>query len=304
MGHASAPVWRAWRRCVLSLLWPFAVVLLAASCLTLAAMLRRVSYKLKDARAENEQLNTRFNRVEAEALRLQTVRRDFVANISHELRTPLASIRLLVETLEGGALHDDTVAAEFTRKIGQETEHLIGMTQELLDLARLEAAPSMRPDVLDPPAIVTRVIERMRELALDKHVTLRTDLAPNLPAVWADAEQVSRIFLNLLHNAVKFTPDGGEVTISARAELGMVSFSVTDTGSGIPAGEEVRIFERFYKADAARQRGGAGLGLSIARHLVEAQGGQIWARNGEDRGACFTFTLLIAGTYALAARPE
>jgi two-component system phosphate regulon sensor histidine kinase PhoR len=133
----------------------------------------------------------------------------------------------------------------------------------------------------------------MRELARHKEVALRAELPGNLPPVWADEEQVGHVFVNLLNNAIELTPPGGSVIVSARAEpgTGAVAFSVSDTGPGIPHGEEERVFERFYKVDVARQRGGTGLGLSIARHIVEAQGGRIWAQNREDGGACFTFTV-------------
>lgn len=251
--------------------------------------------RLREERANSAELRARLERVETEASRLRTVRRDFVANISHELRTPLASIKLLVETLEGGALHDEGVAAEFIRRIGQETDHLIGMAEELLELARLEAEPAMQPSRHDPGAMAREAIERMEQLASEKGVALKVDLPDNLPAVWADARQVSRVLVNLINNAITFTPPGGTVTMtmSARTEDRAVVFAVADTGPGIPPGEETRIFERFYKADPARGRGGAGLGLSIARHIVEAQEGHIAARNRDGGGACFTFTLPI-----------
>lgn len=255
------------------------ILLLAMLCIWLALTIRRLSRTVAVERLQNEVVRTQLSGVEAEALRLHTVRRDFVANISHELRTPLASIKLLVETLEDGALHDETVAGEFLHKIGQETEHLIAMAQELLDLARLEAAPSVQPRALDPAMIVAHAAERMRELARDNEVRLQLNLPPALPRIWADDEQVGRVFVNLLSNAITYTPPGGMVTIGARVDENMLAFSVSDTGPGIPPGEEARIFERFYKADVSRRHGGAGLGLSIARHIVEAHGGTIWARN-------------------------
>jgi two-component system phosphate regulon sensor histidine kinase PhoR len=167
------------------------------------------------------------------------------------------------------------------------------MAEDLLALARLEAAPTIHPRVLAPAALATRAVERMRELARHKEVALRAELPGNLPLVWADEEQVGHVFVNLLNNAIELTPQGGSVIVRARTEpgTGAVAFSVSDTGPGIPRGEEARVFERFYKVDAARQRGGTGLGLSIARHIVEAQGGRIWAQNREDGGACFTFTV-------------
>lgn len=267
------------------------VISLAMACAVLARLVWSLSRRMEMERAALTELRDKLRGGEAELLRLQTVRRDFVANISHELRTPLASIKLLVETLEDGALEDRDVALSFTRQIGEETDHLITMAAELLELARLEAAPSMRPARLDPATVVQGSVERLSELARKRGVALRVELPPNLPDVWADMEQVGRALMNLLNNALAFTPEGGSVTINAWAEPPMVAFSVSDTGPGIPSGEEQRIFERFYKADPARQRPGAGLGLSIARHIVEAQGGRIWARNRDSAGACFTFTL-------------
>ena len=271
------------------------IALLAVVCAALGVIARRQLGLLRVARERGGSLSAELRRVEGEALRLETVRRDFVANISHELRTPLASIKLLVETLEAGALDDYEVSLEFTQRIGEETDHLIGMVEELLNLARLEAAPTFHPCALDPRDVVTRVVERMRQLARNKGVALRVELAPELPAMWADDEQVSRVFVNLLNNAITFTPEGGSVVVRAGVEGNAILFNVADTGPGIPAGEEDRIFERFYKVDTARRRGGTGLGLSIARHIVQVQGGRIWARNREDHGALFAFTIPLAG---------
>lgn len=278
------------------------IVLLSGVSAVLGVSAHRRYEALRVAHERGGYLGGELRRVEGEALRLETVRRDFVANISHELRTPLASIKLLVETLEAGALDDYEVALEFTGRIGEETDHLIGMVEELLDLARLEAAPAIHPCALDPGDVVSRVVERMRQIARTKGVALRVELAPDLPAMWADDEQVGRVFVNLLNNAITFTPEGGAVVVRAVAEGVDILFSVADTGPGIPSGEEDRIFERFYKVDTARRRGGTGLGLSIARHIVQAQGGRIWARNRKDHGALFAFTIPLAS--ASVPRPE
>ncbi len=272
------------------ILWLFAVAAGAIS-VSLALVVRHLRMRLRTVRKDDERLVAHLQRVEGETRRLETVRRDFVANISHELRTPLASIKLLVETLESGALDDHDVALNFTHRIGEETDHLISMAEELLDLARLEAAPTMHPKALDAATVVLQAVERMRALARNKDVALRAELPAALPWVWADDENTSRVFVNLLNNALAFTPAGGSVVVGAQAERDAVVFSILDTGPGIPKGEEHRIFERFYKADPSRQRGGVGLGLSITRHIIAAQGGRIWARNRPDTGACFSFTL-------------
>ncbi len=272
-----------------------------SAAIALALAVRHLRLRLRTVRKDDERLVAHLRRVEGETRRLETVRRDFVANISHELRTPLASIKLLVETLESGALDDHDVALNFTHRIGEETDHLISMAEELLDLARLEAAPTMHPEALDAGAVVLQAVERMRALARNKEVALRAELPPALPRVWADDENTSRVFVNLLNNALAFTPAGGSVVVGAQAERDAVVFTVSDTGPGIPKGEEQRIFERFYKADPSRQRGGVGLGLSITRHIVEAQGGRIGARNRPETGACFSFTLPTIRSGKLAA---
>src|SRR5579884_1236350 len=155
-------------------------LLVAAITAALALLSGGLYRRLREEQARAAEMQRQLEQVEAEAQRLQTVRRDFVANISHELRTPLASIKLLVETLEGGALGDEAVAAEFTRRIGQETDHLIGMAEELLELARLESAPAMQPARRDPAALVREAAERMETLAEERGVSIRTELAPAL----------------------------------------------------------------------------------------------------------------------------
>jgi len=225
---------------------------------------------------------------------LRTVRRDFVANVSHELRTPLASIRLLVDTLEAGALEDAEVAGSFVHRIGVEADDLIQMVTELLELSRIESGqlPRKREPVAIPPAI-ERVVERLKVVAEDKGVHVSADVPANLPPAWASEEEVGQILMNLLYNAVKFTPSGGTVRVRASFHDQSLAVSVEDTGVGIPREDLVRVFERFYKSDKSRARssGGTGLGLPIARHIVEAHGGTIWVDSVEGKGSTFTFTL-------------
>jgi two-component system phosphate regulon sensor histidine kinase PhoR len=225
---------------------------------------------------------------------LRTVRRDFVANVSHELRTPLASIRLLVDTLEAGALDDPEVAGSFVHRIGVETDDLIQMVTELLELSRIESGqlPRKREPVAIPLAI-KRVVERLSVVAEDKGVHMSAEVPPDLPPAWANEDQVGQVLMNLLYNAVKFTPSGGTVRVRASFHDQSLAVSVEDTGVGIPREDLVRVFERFYKSDKSRARssGGTGLGLPIARHIVEAHGGTIWADSVEGQGSTFTFTL-------------
>jgi two-component system phosphate regulon sensor histidine kinase PhoR len=230
--------------------------------------------------------------------RLETVRRDFISNISHELRTPLASLKALVETLRDGAMDDPPAAKRFLDHAEYEVDALTQMVEELLELTRIESgmvplrlSPTPVSDVVLPP------VDRFRRQAERHDLSLIVDLPDDLPPVMSDASRAQQVVGNLVHNSIKFTPEGGMVTI--RAKLGgdepVVVISVQDTGTGIPASELPRIFERFYKADQSRSSGGIGLGLAIAKHLTQAHGGRIWAKSKGGKGSTFYFTLPIAG---------
>ena len=229
--------------------------------------------------------------------RLETVRRDFLSNISHELRTPLAALKALVETLHDSALDDPPAARRFLEQADGEVDALTQMVEELVELTRIESGKvplllqeTKIQDVILPP------VERLRSQRKRHHLKLILDLPDDLPPVLSDASRTQRVVGNLLHNAIKFTPDGGAITIGARVQSDglYVIISVRDTGTGIPAAELPRIFERFYKADRARSSGGTGLGLAISRHLVQAQGGQIWAKSKAGKGSTFFFSLPVA----------
>jgi two-component system phosphate regulon sensor histidine kinase PhoR len=227
-----------------------------------------------------------------ELRRLESVRREFVANVSHELRTPLASIRAVVETLEAGAADDPAVAGEFLRRIIGEVDHLVGLVDELLDLARLETGRAvLEAEVCDPVDLLTRAAERLRPQVERAGLVLRVEVPPDLPRVRVDRGRIEQVLINLVHNAVKFTPAGGEIVARAEVADGMVEVSVRDTGVGITAEELPRIFERFYKSDTARRSPGSGLGLAIAKHIVQAHGGTIRAESTPGHGATFSFTM-------------
>ncbi len=224
----------------------------------------------------------------------ETVRRDFVANLSHELRTPIASIKALGETLRDGAVREPAVAEDFLEKIGMEVDRLAQMVQEMGDLSGIESgeAPLKRGPV-NIAEVTARVADRLRAQADRAGLQMGVDVAPGLPPVSADEARIEQVLVNLVHNAIKFTPAGGRIGVSARSEGDRLLVSVSDTGVGISEDDLPRVFERFYKADRARAGGGTGLGLAIARHVVEAHGGRIWVDSVEGRGATFTFSLPI-----------
>ena len=237
----------------------------------------------------------------SELRRLQRIRAEFIDNLAHELRTPLANVRLLAETLSRDS-EQVNLPERLRRSVAQidvESGHLAQMVNELLDLSRIEqgtARLEVEEVALEP--VVAGTIERLRLFAERQGVTLGTDLPDALPSVRADPERIAQVLMNLLHNAVKFSPSGGRVTVGAKAEAEDVIVSVRDDGVGIPERDLERIFERFYKVDRARVRGkgGTGLGLAIARHIVEGHGGRIRAESEEGSGSTFSFTIPRAET--------
>ncbi len=228
--------------------------------------------------------------------RLETVRRDFVSNISHELRTPLASLKALAETLRSGAIEDPPTARRFLYHIEAEVDALTYMVSELLELTRIESGQvPLKLKSVKPKKLLNKARERLGVQAERKQLNLEINCPKNLPRVRVDKSRLGQVLVNLLHNAIKFTPEGGEITLYARQQEDMILFSVQDTGIGIPADDLSRIFERFYKTDPARSGGGTGLGLAIARHLVEAHRGRIWVESVEGSGSKFYFTIPVEG---------
>lgn len=229
----------------------------------------------------------------SELQRLGRARRDFVANISHDLRTPITNIRLLAETLLIGDLDDTQRAQNLTQKILGETDVLEQINQELMDLSMIESGRvPLKLLPINLARLVHNQLERLRPRALSKGLKLDLVVPPDL-MVLVDEAFMGRVLTNLIHNAIKFTPQG-KVTVYAELDpvQDMVLVSVQDTGVGISSEELHRVFERFYKNDAARSRErGIGLGLAIARHIVEAHGGKIWANSTPGQGATFYLTL-------------
>ena len=227
--------------------------------------------------------------------RLETVRRDFISNVSHELRTPLASLKALAETLQEGALEDPPAARRFIIRMETEIDNLTQLVNELLELSRIESGKvPLSFHRIQPCDLLIPAYERMALQVERAGLTLVMDCPPDLPPVFADPDRITQVMINLIHNATKFTPPGGQITLSAYRDGDYMVFFVKDTGVGIPKRDLSRIFERFYKADRARTGGGTGLGLSIARHMVESHGGFIWAESEEEQGSTFYFSLPVA----------
>jgi signal transduction histidine kinase len=251
----------------------------------------RVHTKSRD---EVGELATAFNRMSEELDHLEQSRRDLVANVSHELKTPIAAIRAHLENLLDGVEQPDP--ATLGVMLAQ-VERLGRLVDQLLDLSRLESGEvPLRIEALPLQPLVDDLISEIDVALPGRGVRVRNDVPADLPALSADRERVHQVLFNLVDNAVRFTPDGGSVTISARRRNGSVEVAVADTGAGIEAEHLPRLFERFYRADAARTRGegGTGIGLAIARSVVEAHGGRISAESEPGRGSVFTFDLPAA----------
>ncbi len=231
----------------------------------------------------------------SELQRLGRARRDFIANISHELRTPLTSVRLVVESLLTGVAHSPEDVRSHLEKINTEIAALEQMSQELLDLAQIESGQALvRLVPVTVNELMDNAVNRLRPQADRKHQELSVHVTGALE-VLADVDQISRALGNLVHNAIKFTPDGGTIRLTARRQDADVVVAVSDNGPGIASADQPRVFERFFRGDRARLRqSGTGLGLAIAKHVVEAHGGRIWVESEgiPGRGTTFFFTLL------------
>jgi two-component system phosphate regulon sensor histidine kinase PhoR len=233
----------------------------------------------------------------SELRRLERVRQDFVANVSHEFRTPLTAIQGFAETLLGGALEDPANRRRFVEIIRDHAARLARLTEDLLELSRIEAGElKLEFQPVSVQQLVGSCAETVGMKAKAKNLEVELAIPEGLPKVRGDANRLQEVLQNLLDNAVQYTPPGGRVAASAAVSDGQVVITVADTGIGIPQAEQSRIFERFYRVDAARSReaGGTGLGLSIARHIVEAHGGRIWVESAVGEGSRFHFSIPAA----------
>jgi two-component system phosphate regulon sensor histidine kinase PhoR len=225
---------------------------------------------------------------------LEKIRQDFVANVSHELRTPLTTIKGYAETLLEGALKEDQ-AFQFVQVIKRHTDRLTIIVEDLLMLSRIETKEfQLKMEAIPLRDFIDDVVEFVKEPAEKKKISLSRNEIPSSLAVQADRDYLEQILINLLDNAIKYTPEGGRVTVSAiEKDSKEIQFSVEDNGIGIPKEDLSRIFERFYRVDKGRSKelGGTGLGLSIVKHLVQAHGGRVWVESQLGKGSTFYFTL-------------
>jgi two-component system phosphate regulon sensor histidine kinase PhoR len=242
-----------------------------------------------------------------ELRKLERIRRDFVANVSHEFRTPLTAIQGFAETLIAGALDDPQNRGRFLNIILEHARRLARLTEDLLKLSQMDADRlELEVDPVKVSQLVESCYETARHRAAEKELTLT--LAPgfsqNLPDVVGDARRLQEVLQNLLDNAIQYTLPGGKIVLSAELKNDRVVLTVADTGIGIPTADQPRIFERFYRVDAARSReaGGTGLGLAIAKHLVEVHGGRIWVESEVGVGSRFHFSVPLFDSARAIAR--
>ena len=231
-----------------------------------------------------------------ELRRLERVRRDFVANVSHEFRTPLTAIQGFAETLLAGAMDDPQNRERFLEIIVEHSRRLARLTEDLLKLSKMDADRlELEIRRVNVAQLIESCIETAQHRAVEKEIAISVKPANGVPDIAGDRRRLAEVLQNLIDNALQYTLSRGEIVVSSEARNGEVVFTVADTGIGIPKADQSRIFERFYRVDAARSRelGGTGLGLSIAKHIVEVHGGRIWVDSEIGRGSKFYFTVPI-----------
>ena len=232
-----------------------------------------------------------------ELVNLNRARRDLVANISHELRTPITRIRLIIEGLFLDADKPKRKASiQSLKEIAMETDALLWLAQELLDLSMIESGEAILRLVKTPlKQVVEDAIERLEAQAAMKELKIVSHV-PQKVEVLCDADQLKRVLGNLIHNAIKWSPQAEAITITASEREDEITVSIFDNGPGVPEDLRHRVFERFYQADVSRSGDeGTGLGLAICKHIIEAHGGRIWAEgNSQGNGGHFLFTVLKA----------
>lgn len=232
-----------------------------------------------------------------ELQKLESMRREFVANVSHELKTPLTTVKSYVETLLDGASADPALLARFLRVVETETDRMVRLVRDLLHLSQMDAGTlQWEIEPVDVTLVAEEAVAKLAVPAQRKQLLVRRHWAPDLPLALIDRDKALQVFLNVLANAIDFTPEGGSIDVYAEPRSGAVRVRVRDTGVGIPQADLSRIFERFYRVDKARSRtlGGTGLGLAIARQIVEALGGTISITSDVGAGTEVSLTVPAA----------
>lgn len=229
-----------------------------------------------------------------EEKRVETIKKDFVANVSHELRTPLASIKGYAETLLDGGLEEKETLREFLRVIDRHATRMSRLIDDLLVLSRLESHQmTFQFAPVDMNELVSSTVSGFGKQAGDKGLKLSCRLPEGLPKALGDRDRLEQVIINLLDNAIKYTHSGGAVNIETSLDNGSVRVLVRDTGLGIPKNDIPRIFERFYRVDKARSRelGGTGLGLAIVKHIIQAHNGRVFVESEQHKGSTFSFSI-------------
>ncbi|MGI6085019.1 MAG: ATP-binding protein [Acetivibrionales bacterium] len=227
--------------------------------------------------------------------KLDNMRKEFVANVSHELRTPLTSVKSYTETLLDGALQDRTIAEQFLQVIDEEANRMTNLVKDLLTLSQHDGGIVLNLEDISLSDLIRSCVERMKRVAKQKNQDLKVKIKQHIPIIQGDRYRIDQLIINIIGNAIKYTPEKGRITVQAHCEKDNVIISVEDTGIGIPASDIERIFERFYRVDKARSRqmGGTGLGLAIAKEIAVLHGGNITVKSKQGKGTHISIILPI-----------
>ena len=303
------PAWKALGAHSMLIL-PLAVGDEVSGALTLIAVdpARRINADLRtlgEKYAGGAALTLQNARLYAAAQRANQARDEVLGVVSHDLRNPISAIAMCARVLRHSEPVDPTARNDLLLTISESTDWMNRLIQDLLDVANIERGQlSLERANESPGSMVEQAIHMFSVEAVDHGIALESHVEPDLPPVWADAARIVQVLGNLLRNAIKFTPNGGRITVRAVHRDGFIAVSVSDTGSGIPAESQRRVFDRYWHSSDGARRRGTGLGLSIAKGIIEAHGGRISVESAPQSGSTFTFSLPIAGSPAAVEGPR